>query len=89
MDTKIITFTISGWLFGLVVLIIGVANLFLVHPTPGIIYLLLSLLYFPPVKEILKEKFGFAIPLAVKIILGIVIIWFTLGISDLADICGL
>nr|WP_294934784.1 hypothetical protein [uncultured Flavobacterium sp.] len=89
MEAKITAFNISGWLFGLVLITIGIANLFLVHPVPGIVYLLLSLIYFPHINELLKEKFGFTIPLAVKIILGIIIMWFTLGISDLAEICGL
>ena len=89
MEAKISMYAIGGWLFGLVLVTIGVANMILVHPVPGIIYVLLSLLYFPPVNDFVREKFGFALPLAVKIILGIVVMWFTLGISDLAEICGL
>ena len=67
------------------VVAIGLLNLFLVHPVPGIVYLLLSILYFPPANDLLRERFGFSIPPVVKIILGIFIIWFTLGISDLGD----
>lgn len=74
-----------SWLFGLVVLTIGIANVFLVHPVPGVIYLLLSLVYLPPANAFLWERTGFAIPTVVKIILGVVIIWFTLGVSDLGD----
>ena len=33
----------------------------------------------------LKERLGFSIPLVVKIILSIIIIMFTLGVSDLGD----
>ncbi|MET0760627.1 MAG: hypothetical protein ABWZ56_09420 [Flavobacterium sp.] len=80
-----ITSSIISWLFGLVVFAIGVLNLFLVHAVPGVICILLSLIYFPPINEILKKRCGFSVPLAVKIILGIVIIWFTLGVSDLGD----
>lgn len=79
------TSPIISWLFGLLVLTIGIANVFLVHPVPGIIFLLLSLVYFPPTNAFLWERTGFVIPAAVKIILGIVIIWFTLGVSDLGD----
>jgi hypothetical protein len=79
------TSPIIGWLFGIVVSAIGVLNLFLVHPVPGVIYLLLSLLYFPPINKMLKERFDFSIPPLAKILLGIVIIWFTLGVSDLGD----
>ena len=80
------TYPIISWLFALVVLSIGIANVLWVHPVPGIVFLLLSLVYFPPANALLWEKTGFTIPLAVKIILGVVIIWFTLGVSDLGDI---
>lgn len=79
------TAPIINWLFALVVFAIGVLNVFLVHPVPGAIYLLLSLVYFPPANDLLLERFGFSIPSVVKIILGVVIIWFTLGVSDLGD----
>jgi hypothetical protein len=74
-----------SWFFGLVVLAIGILNLLLVHPVPGAVFIMLSLFYFPPVNAILKQEVGFSIPAVVKIILGIVIIWFTLGVSDLGD----
>ncbi len=75
-----------SWIIGTTVFAIGVLNMFLVHPVPGVIYLLLSFVYFPPANAILKKKFGFSIPLLLKIILGIVIIMFTLGVSDLGDV---
>lgn len=74
-----------SWVFGLVILAIAIANLVWVHPVPGFVFLLLSLLYFPPADIFLMKKFGFRIPLAAKIILGLVIIWFTLSVSDLGD----
>jgi len=76
---------IAGWIFGLIVFSIGVLNMILVHPVPGLISLLLSFVYFPPANIILRKRPGFTIPALVKIILGIFIIWFTLGISDLGD----
>lgn len=85
MNSKSIVLNIISWLFGIAVLAVGLLNVFLVHPVPGVVYLLLSFVYIPPANDILKERFGFSIPLVVKIILGIVIIWFTLGISDLGD----
>jgi hypothetical protein len=77
---------IAGWLFALVLVIIGVLNLVLVHPVPGIAYLIFSLIYFPPVMHWLRGNLGIRIPTALKIILGIIIMWFTLGVSDLAEI---
>jgi len=85
MDLKINTAALVNWIFGIIVFAIGTLNLILVHPVPGIVFMLLSMVYFPPVNEVFRKKFGFAIPLVFKIILGIVIIWFTLGVSDLGD----
>jgi hypothetical protein len=76
---------IAGWLFGLVLVIIGVMNIFLVHAVPGMAYLLLSLIYFPPVAIWLKDKYRISIPVIVKILLGVFIMMFTLGVSDLAE----
>ncbi|MHC2991604.1 hypothetical protein OB13_08420 [Pontibacter sp. HJ8] len=76
---------LSGWIFGLVVLTVGILNMFLVHPVPGIAYLLISLVYLPPANAYLRKKFGFSFPLVVKIALGIVLFMFTLGVSDLGD----
>ncbi|WP_240773455.1 hypothetical protein [Pontibacter sp. SGAir0037] len=76
---------IISWLFGITVIAIGIPNLIFVHPVPGIIYLLLSFLFLPPANSLLKKRFGFSIPSIVKIILGVIIIMFTLGVSDLGD----
>jgi hypothetical protein len=76
---------IISWALGLVVLAIGISNLLLIHPVPGAFFMLLSLVYFPPVNTMLRKRTGFTIPTMAKIILGIIIIWFTLGVSDLGD----
>ena len=80
---------IISWVFGVAFFALGVLNMFLVHPVPGVFYLLLSLIYFPPANAVLKERLDFSIPLVVKVLLGLVVIWFTLGVSDLAEIFGL
>jgi predicted PurR-regulated permease PerM len=85
MQQKLSIQNIISWVLGLAVLTIGILNLILVHAVPGIIGLLLSLLFFPPVNDVLKKTFGFTIPFAVKVILALFIFWFTLGISDLGD----
>ena len=77
--------SISGWIFGIVFLTVGILNMFLVHLVPGVGYLLLSFIYFPPSNAYIRKKFEFAIPVVVKIILAIFIIMFTLGVSDLGD----
>lgn len=85
MDKRQNAWSISGWVFGVIVLTLGVLNMFKVHFVPGIAYLLLSLIYLPPANAYIRRKFGFSIPLVVKILLGIVLIMFTLGVSELGD----
>ena len=76
---------LAGWLFGLLVLGIGVANLVLVHPVPAIAYALASLVYLPPANRFLRRRWGVAIHPAIKLGLGVAIAMFTLGVSDLGD----
>ena len=76
---------LAGWLFGAVVLALGVANLLLVHPVPAAAYALVSLVYFPPVGAWLKARFGVSIHPLARLALAVVIVMFTLGVSDLGD----
>jgi 1,4-dihydroxy-2-naphthoate octaprenyltransferase len=80
---------ILGWLFATLFIIIGVLNMVLVHPVPGLFYLLLAVLYIPQVNVIMKQKLGFSIPLVAKIVLALVVLWGTLAVGDLAEILGL
>lgn len=80
---------IISWVFTVVFIATGMLNIVLVHPVPGIFYFLLSLVYLPWTNEVLKERFGFVIPLAVKVVLGLVVLWGTLAVGDLAEILGL
>jgi len=75
----------SGWVFGLLLLGTGVANLLLVHPVPALGYGLVSLVYLPPVGAALKERCGISVPTFAKVALAIVVVMFTLGVSDLGD----
>jgi hypothetical protein len=76
---------------GLVIifLIIGILNLILVHPVPGVFYILLSLIYLPATDTYLKKKINLSIPPLPKIIIALVILWGTLAVGDLAEILGL
>jgi hypothetical protein len=82
-------FKVISWLFGSLFFVIGILNLFLVHPVPGIFYLLISLTYLPQTNNLFKKKIGFPIPLKVKVLVGFVILWGTLAVGELADILGL
>lgn len=85
MKDSSLSINIISLLFGLALLVVGVLNLFLVHPVPGAAYLLLSFVFFPRTNGFLRERYGWQIPLLIKIILAIIIVMFTLGVSDLGD----
>ena len=85
MAPNAIAFNMAGWLFALLLIGIGIANLMLVHPVPAVGYGLVSLVYLPPANALLKDRFGVAIPGFVKIALAILVVMFTLGVSDLGD----
>jgi len=88
MNNKSTIWNIISWVFGLVVFAIGVVNTFWGNdPGFGIFLLLLSFVYFLPVNAILRKIAGFSIPGMgiVKIILGILILWASLGVGELFD----
>jgi hypothetical protein len=77
---------IIGWLFGIGVFAAGLINTFWGNDSLfGVFILLLAFVYFPPVNNGLMKLTGFKIPGIVKIILGIFIIWATLGVGELFD----
>lgn len=77
---------IVGWFFGSFVLLVGIMNLFRGNdPGLGIVYAVLSLIYFPPVNLILKDLFGFSISYYFKAVLAILIIWATLAVGAIAE----
>ena len=78
-----------SWFLMILFIIIGVMNLFLIHPVPGILYIVVSLLYCPPVGALAKQLLGFFIPYIIKIIVAFVILWATLAVGELVEIYGL
>ncbi len=80
---------VISWIFGLLLVTIGVMNIVLVHPVPGIFYIVVSFLFFPPTNVFLKKKFNFLIPFWLKVVLLFLIMWPTLGVGDLAELYGL
>ena len=80
--------TIISWIFGLLFFAIGVVNTFWGNdPFFGIFILLLSFVYFLPVNQILKKLTGYRIPKfwILKILLGMFILWSSLGVGELFD----
>src|SRR5688500_15399824 len=86
VNEKLMVFNIIGWLFGFIVLAIGLINTFWGNdPEFGIFLVLLSFVYYPPVNLLIKKMIGFSIPAILKILLGIFIIWASLGVGELFD----
>lgn len=80
---------ILSWVFFVLFVMTGILNLFLIHVVPGTFYLFLSILYLPITNMKLKKIFGFTIPSLIKTIVGLVVLWGTLAVGDLAEILGL
>ena len=85
MRTETTLLKILRWIPWLAVFILGLLYLGLVHPVPGIICLLLSMVFFPPSNDIVYKQLGFKTPLPVKVLLFVILFWFTLGVSELGD----
>lgn len=78
--------TIISWLFGGLVVAIGLVNTFWGNdPFFGIFLVLLAFVYFPPVNTLIKEYTGLTIPRLVKIGLGVFIIWAAVGVGELFE----
>lgn len=75
----------AAWVFGALLVATAVANLAWVHPVPAVGYLVASLLYLPPATASLRRRSGIRIHPVFQVGLGIAIVMFTLGVSDLGD----
>ncbi|MDZ4329963.1 MAG: hypothetical protein U0945_05205 [Flavobacterium sp.] len=84
MDNKSNVWNIISWGFGIVVLVIGIINTFWGNDLGfGVFLIVLSVVYFPPTNVIFKKITGFSIPLVIKILLGLFIIWAAVGVGEL------
>jgi hypothetical protein len=77
--------TIS-WIFSVLFFLLGILNLIWVHAVPGFIYIVLGCLYLPVTNSFLNKKMGFTVPLLVKIIFGVLVLWGTLAVGDLMEL---
>ena len=73
-------------LFGIVFSCIGVINLFWGNdPVYGFSIILISLLYYPPFNSFIEYKIKRNYLNWIKLIIGILIFWTSLGVADLFD----
>jgi hypothetical protein len=80
------SWTLMNWIFFIVFISLALLNMIFVHIVPGLIYLLISFVYLPLSNNLIKKKFGIIMPKLIKIILAVLVLWFTLGVSDLLEI---
>lgn len=86
MDNKLTLGNIISWFFGLLFMAIGIINTFWGNdPGYGIFIILLSFVFFPPATTFLKKISGITIPVYLKIMLGIFIIWSAMGVAELPE----
>lgn len=86
LNSRSLVSAAGGWIFGTLFLAIGLINSFWGNdPGFGVFIVLLSLAYFPPVNDILRERTGFTIPVLWKVLAGLFIIWASVGVGELFD----
>ena len=75
-----------SWLFGLLVLTVGILNIIFGNDADfGVFLVLLAFLYFPPVTNYIKKQFRIALPVWIKIVLALLCIWANLAVGAIAE----
>ena len=75
-----------NWLFAVLFSAIGLVNCFVGNdPEFGIFILLSSLFFYPPLRLVFQQKTGRKIPTLVLILLGLFIVWSSLGVGELLE----
>ena len=77
-----------SWLFGILFFAIGIINIFWGNDALfGVFIVLLSAIYFLPLNALIKKVSGvsFTYPVIIKIVVGIFILWASLGVGELFD----
>lgn len=86
MNNNSTIFNLTGWTFGILFSGIGLINTFWGNdPFFGLFILVSALIYFPAVHVLIHKKIGFEIHFALKIVLGIFILWAAFGVGELLE----
>ncbi len=86
MEIRSVLWNTLSWMFGVIVLAIGLVNVFWGNDSVfGVFIALLSLVYVPQTNTLFKKITGIRIHYIVKIILGLFILWAALGVGELFD----
>jgi hypothetical protein len=77
---------LSNWLVAVLFSAIGLVNCFVGNdPEFGVFILLLSLLFYPPLRLVFQQKTGWTISTFVLILLGLFVFWSSLGVGELLE----
>lgn len=75
-----------NWLFAVLFSAIGLVNCFVgKDPEFGVFILLSSLFFYPPFQQLLQKKTTWTIPSLVLLVLGLFIVWSSLGVGELLN----
>jgi hypothetical protein len=85
MKQNSVSWNIISWFLGVLFLVLSVLYAIFIHFIPAGIYLLLSLLYLPPVVRFIKQKTGFGISPIILGILAFFVLWYTLAVGELIE----
>lgn len=84
--TTSIAGNIISWFFGIIAMVIGLINMFWGNdPGYGIFIFLLGFVFIPPATALFKKISGISIPLFIKILLALFILWSAVGVGELFD----
>ncbi len=85
LHKPVITNIISS-IFGLLFLAIAVLNMLYGNDFWfGVMIANLSLLYFPPIPEMIRKVTGFSVHWSVKLVIALFILWSAVGVGELFD----
>ena len=86
MSIKLVLGNIAGWFLAILFFAIGFVNTFWGNDAIfGIGIAVLSVIYIPGTSAYIKKLTGFSIPVVVKILLALFILWAALGVGELFD----
>ena len=75
-----------NWFIAVLFSTIGIVNCVVGNdPEFGVFILLLSLLFYPPLRLVFQQKTGWSIPSFVLIVLGLFVFWASLGVGELLE----
>jgi hypothetical protein len=90
MSINVVLGNVVGWFLAILFFAIGFINTFWGNDTIfGIGIAVLSLIYIPGTSTLTKKLVGFSIPVVVKIVLALFILWAALGVGELFDKTGM